>query len=62
MILDRSAVQGNRFEELRAVGAKVQNAIAVAAVAVAIMMLGLTLVAPRILVVTDAPASYADAS
>jgi hypothetical protein len=44
------------------VGAKVQNAIAVAAVAVAIMMLGLTLVAPRILVVTDAPAAYADAS
>jgi hypothetical protein len=44
------------------VGAKVQNAIAVAAVAVAIMMLGLTLVAPRILVVTDGPAVYADAS
>ena len=43
-------------------GARVQNAIAVAAVAVAIMMLGLTLVAPRgMLMATDAPA-YADAS
>ena len=43
-------------------GARVQNAVAVAAVAVAIMMLGLTLVAPRgILLMTDAPV-VADAS
>jgi hypothetical protein len=47
----------------KVVQARVQNAIAVAAVMAAIMMLGLTLVAPhRSLVVTDAPAAYADAS
>ena len=43
-------------------GARVQTAIAVAAVAAAFLMLGLPLVAPRhALVVTDA-AAYADAS
>ena len=42
-------------------GAKVQNAIAVAAVAAAILMLGLTLVAPRHAIVATEIA-YADAS
>jgi hypothetical protein len=49
------------FEELSAVGARVQNAIAVAAVAAAILMLGLTLVAPRHALVTM-DVAYADAS
>ena len=61
MILARSAVEGGLFEELRPVWARVQNAVAVAAVAAAILMLGLTLVAPRhALVATDV--AYADAS
>ncbi|HEX8165341.1 MAG TPA: hypothetical protein VF601_06070 [Beijerinckiaceae bacterium] len=43
--------------------ARVQNAVAIAAVAAAIVMLGLTLVVPRkSLLVTDAPFAYADAS
>lgn len=43
-------------------GARVQNAIAVAAVAAAIMMLGLTLVAPRHALVSRDAIAYADAS
>jgi hypothetical protein len=61
MILALSAVEGGPVEEFSAVWVRVQNAVAVAAVAAAILMLGLTLVAPRhALVATDV--AYADAS
>ncbi len=41
---------------------RVQNAVAVLAVAAAIAMLGLTLAVPRMSVLTEPPFAYADAS
>ena len=57
-----SAAEGGPSKELRAVGARIQNLVAVAAVAAAIAMLGLTLVAPRHALVSRDAVAYADAS